>query len=62
MKAIFTLAAILLFLLFNSTSQTRIAASAQPVETQQTAAKPSAREGHCLVYDIEEVYSTEEKK
>jgi len=51
MKIIFTLSIVLLLLLFNSASQTRMAASAQRVEAQQTAAKPSAREGHCLVYD-----------
>jgi len=50
MKAIFMLATVSLLLLFNFASRTRMAASAQPVESQQSAAAPGPRIGHCLVY------------
>ena len=51
MKVTFTLSTVLLFSLFNSVSQGRIAAADHPVATQRDAVKPSTREGHCLVYD-----------
>ena len=51
MKVTFTLSTVLLFSLFNSVSQARIAAADHSVATQPDAVKPSAREGHCLVYD-----------
>jgi len=50
METIVTLSTALLFLLGNTTSQMRIAASASPVGPQR-AATPGPRGSHWLVYD-----------
>ncbi|MGH7599256.1 MAG: Kelch repeat-containing protein [bacterium] len=50
-ETIFTVATVLLFLFSNATTQPTMATSVSPIDRQQTAMKPSARGGHCFVYD-----------